>query len=159
GRRAVRGLDGTERREMARQMAQVYHLTQLFCTFQPAPELVYMTSDRAMLTAEDADDPAAMAGAAWYLNHVWRGAGGAADARVEIALRVAGMLRSDSSEEHRALYSLMHLAAALSYARTGREAEAWHHHDKARRAARDTGGYMHPWLMAGTGMVEHYAVT
>lgn len=159
GRRALRGLDGTERREMARQMAQVYHLAQLFCTFQPAPELVYMTSDRAMLAAEDADDPAAMAGAAWYMNHVWRDAGEAADARVEIALRVAGMLRSESSQEHRALYSLMHLAAGLSYAKTGREAEAWRHHDMARRAARDTGGYMHPWLMAGTGMVEHYAVT
>jgi transcriptional regulator with XRE-family HTH domain len=159
GRRAMRLVGGTERREMARQMTQVYHLAQLFCTFQPAPELVYMTSDRAMLAAEDADDPAAMAGAAWYLNHVWRDAGEAADARVEIALRVADMLRSESSQEHRALYSLMHLAAALSYAKTGREAEAWHHHDKAQRAARDIGGYTHPWLMAGVGMVEHYAVT
>ncbi|UGY92630.1 helix-turn-helix domain-containing protein [Streptomyces gobiensis] len=159
GRRALRGLDGTERREMARLMTQVYHLTQLFCTFQPAPELVYMASDRAMLSAEDADDPAAMAGAAWYLNHVWRDAGEAADARVEIALRIADMLRCESSREHRALYSLMHLAAALSYAKTGREGEAWHHHDKAGRAARDTDGYTHPWLMVGTGMVEHYAVT
>jgi transcriptional regulator with XRE-family HTH domain len=159
GRRALRGLDGPQRREMGRLMAQVYHLAQLFCTFQPAPELVYMTSDRAMLAAEDADDPAAMAGAAWYLNHVWRDAGEAADARVEIALRVADMLRCDSSREHRALHSLMHLAASLSYAKTGREGEAWHHYDKARDAARSTGGYMHPWLMVGTGMVEHYAVT
>lgn len=159
GRRALRGLEGLERREMARQMTQVYHLAQLFCTFQPASELVYMTSDRAMLSAEDADDPTAMAGAAWYLNHVWRDAGEAAEARVETALSIADMLRCDSSREHRALYSLMHLAAALSYAKTGREGEAWHHHDVAERAARDTGGYTHPWLMIGTGMVEHYAVT
>ncbi|TDD81450.1 helix-turn-helix transcriptional regulator [Actinomadura rubrisoli] len=157
---AARVLDGAERREASCQLAQIYHLAQLYTTFQPAPELVYMTSDRAMLAAQDADDPAAMAGAAWYLNHVWRDAGEAAEARVEVARDVAGMLRPDADPQDLALYSLMHLAIALSHAKVGREGEAWHHHDKAETAARRLPpGYTHPWLMIGKGMVEHYAVT
>ncbi|WP_181786198.1 helix-turn-helix domain-containing protein [Streptomyces phytophilus] len=151
--------DRAHRRQFATQLARVYHLVQLYGSFQPAPEMVYMASDRAMLTAQDADDPAAIAGAAWYANHVWRDAGEAAEARVELALDVADMLRPGDSTEQRALHSLMHLAVALSHAKTGRSGEAWHHHDEAERAARKLGGYSHPWLMIGTGMVEHYAVT
>jgi transcriptional regulator with XRE-family HTH domain len=159
GRAAVATLDGAERREAARQLAQIYHLAQLYCTFQPAPELVYMTSDRAMLAAQDADDPAAMAGAAWYLNHVWRDAGEAAEARVELALDVADMLRPEGSTQDLALHSLMHLAIALSHAKLGRSGDAWRHHDKAYQAGRALKSYTHPWLMIGSGMVEHYAVT
>ncbi|NGO72838.1 helix-turn-helix domain-containing protein [Streptomyces boncukensis] len=151
--------DSNKRRGFARQLARVYHLAQLYCSFQPAPELVYMTSDRSMLTAQDADDPASLAGAAWYMNHVWRDAGEAAEARVELALDVADMLRPDSSPEHRALYALMQLAVALSHAKTGKAGDAWRHHDEAYRAARSLDGYNHPWLMIGSGMVEHYVVT
>lgn len=156
---AVRSLQGDERRRAARQLAQIHHLTQLYCAFQPAPELVYMVSDRAMITAQDADDPIAMAGAAWYLNHVWRDVGEAAEARVELALDIARMLRPERSTEEQALYALMHLAVALSHAKLGREGEAWQHHDTAYEAVRRLPGYIHPWLMIGTGMVEHYAVT
>ncbi|MEV3925140.1 helix-turn-helix transcriptional regulator [Actinomadura coerulea] len=159
-RAAVRAASGSERREASRQLAQVYHLAQLFTTFQPAPELVYLTSDRAMHAATDADDPAAIAGAAWYLNHVWRDAGEAADARVELARDVAGMLRPETDARQRSLFSLMHLAIALSHAKVGREGDAWRHHDEADRAARRLPpGYAHPWLMIGRGMVDHYAVT
>jgi len=34
---AVRSLQGDERRRAARQLAQIHHLTQLYCAFQPAP--------------------------------------------------------------------------------------------------------------------------
>ncbi|MFF5258807.1 helix-turn-helix domain-containing protein [Actinomadura viridis] len=159
GRAALRTLEGKERRTAARQVAQIYHLAQLYTTFQPAPELVYMTSDRAMHAAQDADDPVAMAGAAWYLNHVWRDAGEASEARVELALDVAGMLQPTDSDQQIALYSLMHLAIALSHAQLGREGDAWRHHDTAYAAAKKLKGYVHPWLMIGAGMVEHYAVT
>jgi hypothetical protein len=119
-----------------------------------------MTGDRGMHAAMDADDPRAMAGAAWYLNHVWRDAGEAAEAREELARKVAGMLRPADSDEDRALYALMHLAIALSRAKLGHEGDAWRHHDEADRAARTLGAtYSHPWLMIGPGMVSHYAVT
>lgn len=159
-RTATRLLDGGDRRQASRQLAQVYHIAQLYASHQPAPELVYMTGDRAMHAAQDADDPVAMAGAAWYLNHVWRDAGEAAEARVELARDVVGMLRPAASEQDRALFALMHLAIALSHAKIGQDGDAWHHHDLADEAARSLGGgYAHPWLMIGPGMVEHYAVT
>ncbi|GAA2636953.1 helix-turn-helix transcriptional regulator [Actinomadura fulvescens] len=157
---SARMLTGDDRRRASCQLAQAYHIAQLYASHQPAPELVYMTGDRAMLAAQDADDPAAMAGAAWYLNHVWRDAGEAAEARVELARDVAGMLRPADSERDRALYALMHLAIALSHAKLGRDGDAWRHHDQADEAARSLGaGYAHPWLMIGPGMVAHYAVT
>jgi hypothetical protein len=157
---SARRLEGEERREAARQLAQVYHIAQLYASHQPVPELVYMTGDRAMHAAQDADDPVAMAGAAWYLNHVWRDAGEAAEAREELARDVAGLLRPAEDEQDRALYALMHLAIALSHAKLGKEGDAWRHHDEADRAARSLGaGYAHPWLMIGPGMVSHYAVT
>ncbi|WP_272498187.1 helix-turn-helix domain-containing protein [Actinomadura litoris] len=159
-RTAVRLLEGTDRRVAAQQLAQAYHIAQLYASHQPAPELVYMTGDRAMHAAQDSDNPAAMAGAAWYLNHVWRDAGDAAEARVELAHDVAGMLRPAGSSNDRALFALMHLAIALSHAKLGREGDAWRHHEMANKAAESLGaGYAHPWLMIGPGMVAHYAVT
>lgn len=159
-RTSVRLLDGNDRRQAAQQLAQAYHIAQLYASHQPAPELVYMTGDRAMHAAQDSDNPAAMAGAAWYLNHVWRDAGEAAEARVELAHDVVGMLRPAVSGNDRALFSLMHLAIALSHAKLGREGDAWRHHKEAEKAAISLGtGYAHPWLMIGPGMVAHYAVT
>ncbi|REE97464.1 helix-turn-helix transcriptional regulator [Thermomonospora umbrina] len=158
-RAAVRLLDGAERRSALTQLAQIYHLTQLYLAFQPVPELVYLASDRAMSAAQDADDPHAIAAAAWYLNHVHRDAGEAVEARVQLAHDTAAMLRPETSREDLALHGLMHLAIALSHARLGKSGDAWRHHDEAARAAQGLGGHVHPWLMFGTGMVEHYTVT
>ncbi|MGH3754537.1 MAG: hypothetical protein ACRDRP_17925 [Pseudonocardiaceae bacterium] len=52
------------------------------------------------------------------------------------------------------------MAAALSYAKIGQEGSAWHHWDAAHRAARSLpDGYVHPYLIFGTGMVDAYAIT
>jgi hypothetical protein len=58
---ATRLLEGTDRRSAQRSLAQTYHLIQLFLCFQPVPELVYLTGDRAFIAAQEADDPRAMA--------------------------------------------------------------------------------------------------
>src|SRR5436190_21252417 len=42
-RTAVRRVDGDQRRAVLRALAQIYHLTQLYLSFQPAPELVTLT--------------------------------------------------------------------------------------------------------------------
>jgi hypothetical protein len=52
-----------------------------------------------MNAAQDADDPDAIAGAAWYLNHVFRDAGEEAEARMEIALSAARLLQPSRSAE------------------------------------------------------------
>lgn len=150
-RTAVRRLDGPQRRRAAAALAQVYHLAQLFLSFQPVPGLVLLCGDRAMNAAQDADDPLAMAAGAWYLNHVYRDAGQQHEARIALAMQTATMLRPAEGGEELARWGLLHLAMALSYAKTGRDGDAWRHHDEAARAARSLPpGYSHGWLIFGT---------
>lgn len=159
-RASVRTLDGTDRRSALASLAQVYHLAQLYLSFQPRQELVYLTGDRAMHAAQDADDPAALAGAAWYVNHVYRDAGERHDARIELAEQAGRLLRPAEDREHLARWGLLQLAVALSYAKAGRDGDAWRYWDEADRAASALGaGYAHPWLIFGAGMVHAYAVT
>lgn len=157
---APRALTGGERRRALIALAQVYHLAQLFLSFQPAAELVMLTGDRAMAAAQDADDPYAIAGAAWYMNHVFRDAGERHDARVDLAMHAADLLRPDAGPEDAARWGLLQLAAALSFAKVGRKGDAWRYWDRADDAARRLGdGYTHPWLVFGQGMVDAYAIT
>lgn len=157
---AARALDGTDRRRALASLAQAYHLAQLFLSFQPAPELVMLTGDRSMTAAQDADNPHAIAVAAWYMNHVFRDAGERHEARVDLAMKAAGLLRRDRGPEDMARWGLLHLAAALSYAKVGRRGDAERYWDRADEAARQLGdGYTHPWLIFGRGMVDAYALT
>ena len=157
---ATRLLDGTERRSALRSLAQTYHVVQLFLSFQPAPELVTLTSDRAFIAAQDADDPHAMAVAAWYRNHVFRDANQQHEARVQVATDAAALLSPEQDTESRALWGLLQLAAALSHAKIGHDGNAWRSWDEADRAVRALPvGYVHPWLLFGRGMVDAYAIT
>jgi transcriptional regulator with XRE-family HTH domain len=157
-RTSTRQLAGVERRAALTTLAQVYHLTQLFLAFQPAPELVRLASDRAMQAAQDADDPRAMAAAAWYMNHVFRDSGDQAEARIDLAYQASELLRPADSDADRSLWGLLQLAVALSYAKTGRKGDAERHWDDARRAAESLTGH-HPWLLFGRDMVDAYAIT
>lgn len=59
-----------------------------------------------------------------------------------------------------ARFGLLHLAVALSYAKTGRAGDAWWHWDEADRAARALPpGYAHPWLIFGRPMADAYTIT
>jgi transcriptional regulator with XRE-family HTH domain len=157
---AARALDGAERRRALVSLAETYHLAQLFLSFQPAPDLVVLTGDRAMTAAQDADSPRAIAAAAWYMNHVHRDAGEAAEARVDLAEQAAALLQDREDPEHIARRGLLYLAVALSYAKTGQQGDAWRYWDKADEAARQLGDdYAHPWLMFGRGIVNGYAIT
>ncbi|MEV7282886.1 helix-turn-helix transcriptional regulator [Streptomyces sp. NPDC093111] len=156
---SARVLEGDERRRALVALGQTYHLAQLFLSFQPAPDLIMLTGDRSMTAAQDADSPRAIAGAAWYMNHVYRDANEAAEARVELAEQAAALLRQDD-EEDLARWGLLQLAVALSFAKIGREGQAWRYWDRANDAARRLGPqYAHPWLIFGQGIVDAYALT
>jgi transcriptional regulator with XRE-family HTH domain len=156
---SARLLEGSDRRRARVALAQTYHLAQLFLSFQPAPDLVYLTGDRAMTAAQDADSPRAIAAAAWYMNHVYRDAGEAAEARVDLAEQAAALLPRRDDPDHIARRGLLYLAAALSYAKTGQAGDARRCWDKADAAARELGEYTHPWLIFGRGIVDGYAIT
>jgi len=158
--RTVRQVEGDERRHVLSALAQVYHLAQLYLSFQPAQELVTLTGDRAMAAAQDADDPHAMAVAAWYMNHVFRDTGERHEARVDLAMSAAELLNPSRGPEDLARWGLLQLAAALSYAKVGRAGDAWRYWDRADGAAKRLGGrYAHPYLIFGRGMVDAYAIT
>lgn len=160
GRLAARLHDGTDRRACLTQLGQIYHLAQLYLSYQPAPEMLMLTGDRAMTAAQDADDPHAIAVGAWYMNHIFRDAGERDEARIDLATRAAKLLDPARGGEELARWGLLQLACALSHAKSGREGDALRHWDEAHRAARGLGdGYAHPWLVFGSGMVEAYAVT
>ncbi|MFE7514403.1 helix-turn-helix domain-containing protein [Streptomyces sp. NPDC057540] len=157
--RSARALNGADRRRALVAQAQAYHLAQLFLSFQPAPDLVMLTGDRSMTAAQDADSPRAMASAAWYMNHIYRDANEATLARAELAEQASALLGQED-EEDLARWGLLQLAVALSYAKIGREGQAWHYWDRANDAARRLGpGYAHPWLIFGQGIVDAYALT
>ncbi|MFE9923258.1 helix-turn-helix domain-containing protein [Streptomyces sp. NPDC005774] len=157
---SARTLEGAERRRALVALAESYHLAQLYLSFQPAPELVTLTGDRAMTAAQEADRPEAIAGAAWYMNHVHRDAGEAAEARVDLAEQAVTLLCDEDNPEHIARRGLLHLAVALSYAKTGQAGDCWRYWDKADQAARKLGkAYAHPWLIFGQGIVDGYAIT
>ena len=155
---SARLLEGPDRRAALVALAQVYHLVQLYLSFQPVPHLILLAGDRAMLAAQEADDPQAVAAAAWYMNHVYRDAGEAAEARIDLAHHAAAELRPDDSEQDRSLWGLLHLAIALSYAKTGHRGDAERHWDHADRVARLLSAH-HPWLLFGRETVDAYAVT
>jgi transcriptional regulator with XRE-family HTH domain len=157
---AARLLEGAERRRALVALAETYHLAQLFLSFQPAPDLVVLTGDRAMAAAQDADSPRAIAAAAWYMNHVHRDAGESAEARVDLAEQAVALIPRSDDPEHIARRGLLYLAVALSYAKTGQQGDAWRYWDKADDAARQLGDdFAHPWLIFGRGIVDGYAIT
>lgn len=156
---SARLLEGADRRRAQVALAETYHLAQLFLSFQPAPDLVYLTGDRAMAAAQDADSPRAIAAAAWYMNHVHRDAGEAAEARVDLAEQAVALIPRGDDPEHIARRGLLYLAVALSYAKTGQQGDAWRYWDKADAAAKELGDYAHPWLIFGQGIVDGYAIT
>ncbi|WP_431929917.1 helix-turn-helix domain-containing protein [Nonomuraea jabiensis] len=157
-RTSAKLLEGRDRRRALASLAQVYHLAQLYFSFQPMHDLVMLTGDRAMHAAQDADDPHAMAAAAWYVNHVFRDAAINAEARIELAHQATKLLRPENSDTDRSLWGLMHLAIALSHAKTGRRGDAERHWDLAHDAAQRIDGH-HPWLLFGQPMVDAYAIT
>jgi transcriptional regulator with XRE-family HTH domain len=133
-RRMVRSLEGAERRRALAELARVYHLAQLYFAHQPAAEFVWLSADRAMTAAQDADDPAAIAAAAWYYAHVYRGSA-QYEAAEQTSMEAAELLDPDAGGEQLARWGQLQLGIGLGHAKAGRSGQAWRHWDMASRAA------------------------
>jgi hypothetical protein len=157
-RSAVRALDGTGRRQAQAHLARVYSLAQNFFAWQPAAELVWLAADRAMLAAEEADDPLAVAVAAWHYAALYRSAG-QVDRALTAALDAAALLDPAAGVEQQVRYGMLHVSAALSESTAGNAGDAWRHWDRADEAAVALGpDYYHPWLRFGRADVDANAV-
>ena len=149
---AARTAEGQDRRAASAVLADVYALVQHEVVWASEAELNWTAADRAMTAAQDADTPAALAGAAWTLGMVQRSAGDT-DGALTLAREAADLLEprlEDADDKMRALYGALQLHAATTAARAGREGDAWRHWDAASATAgRLPGRYHHPWTMFG----------
>ncbi|MFC4068282.1 helix-turn-helix domain-containing protein [Actinoplanes subglobosus] len=160
-RATVAGQSGAEQRRARVELARTYHLVQLLNAYQPSEQLSWLSADRAFTAAQEADDPVALAIAAWYYAHLYRSSG-QTDLAVDVLTDALDLLpRDDNAEpDTHAVWGQLHLGLSLAHAKAGRSGKAWHHWDITSGVARSLGeGYHHPWLMYGTAAVDIYRVT
>ncbi|WP_281248935.1 helix-turn-helix domain-containing protein [Lentzea fradiae] len=159
--RAVRVIRGEERRDARRVLAGVYRLADFYCAYQPAPELVWLVTDRAMHEAMEADDPLAIAGGAWAKVQVLRDAG-----RWDEALDVAAFGAREiepylhSGDDWRGMWGALQAEVAYVHARRGRYGQSWEAWGLADRVARELPvGYRHTQSSFSRPVMSAHATT
>jgi transcriptional regulator with XRE-family HTH domain len=150
GRRATRLLDGDQRRRAHAALSSAYALSEQLLAWVADGQLLWLTADRCMASAEQADDPLALALAAWVVGNVWRVTAREDDA-LRLATDAADLLtpRLDSDQEARALWGAVRLHAAITSAKMGREGDAMRYLDDAAEMAAAMPGYAHAATLFG----------
>lgn len=154
-RRATRVLDGNERRQAHAALSAAYALAEQVLAWVSDSALLWLSADRCMASAEQADDPAALAGAAWVVGNVWRATGREEEA-YRLVTDAAELLEPRlNGDGVRALWGSCRLHAAITAARMGREGDALWNLDQADdMAERLPSGYTHPWTLFGRANAE-----
>jgi hypothetical protein len=146
-RAAARVLDGEARRQAYADLAQAYHLTQSYTSYQPSAELVWLAAGLGMAAAQESESPTAIAAAAWYRAEVHRTTGDA-DAAEGVAADCSTLLNPHAGGEQLAAFGVLNLALARAHSQRGNDGVAWRHWDIASDAADALGpSYTHPWLL------------
>lgn len=159
--RAVRLSTGDERRANLAQLAEVMHIGQAFLAWHGDRELVWLTVDRGMTAALDADDPLAIARSVWYAAHVLRAVGRADDAleRLADAARLIEPRVADGGHAWAEMLADLHLCTALTHARNHDE-RAWHHLERAHDVIHGAlpADYVGAHTRVSRSLLEVYAV-
>jgi transcriptional regulator with XRE-family HTH domain len=161
GRRALRTLDGEERRVAASALSGAYALSEQVLAWVADAPLLWLAADRCMSAAEIADDPVTLASASWVLGNVWRSIGREEDAyrltQGAVALLEA---RLDGDQSAQSLWGACNLHSAITAAKLGREGDALRGVDSAMGMARALPrGSVHPWTLFGVTNAELTAVS
>jgi transcriptional regulator with XRE-family HTH domain len=159
---AVRTLDGAERRAALVALSDVYRLTGQATAYVAPAELAWVVADRALTAAQDADQPAAIAAAAWNMGNILR-----ETSYPEEALRVvtdaAALIRphlDGAPDDWRGIYGALQLHAAVTAARDGREGDAWRYWGKGDQTAKSLpADYVHPSTVFGRVNVDFHAIS
>ncbi|WP_097982246.1 helix-turn-helix domain-containing protein [Streptomyces sp. f150] len=162
GEHAVRTLDGKRRRLAQIALSDIYRLTGQATAYVAPAELAWVVADRALAAAHGADNPPAIAAAAWNLGNILR-----ETAYPEEALRVvneaADLIRphlDGAPEDWRGIYGALQLHAAVTVAREGREGDAWRYWDRGDQVAKSLPAtYVHPSTVFGRANVDFHAVS
>ncbi|MFU8851373.1 helix-turn-helix transcriptional regulator [Micromonospora sp. SL1-18] len=159
--RAARLHTGEARRTSLALLAQAYHLAQAYLAWHGDRELCWLTVDRGMAAALDADDPLAIAGSIWYAAHLLRAVGRGDEAleRLRDARQVIEPRVADGGSEYAEMLADLHLCMALTRARTGDQG-AWTDWDTARQVVERAlpEGYVGLRTRVSRPLVDVYAV-
>jgi transcriptional regulator with XRE-family HTH domain len=158
----VRATQGEERREANAILAEAYNLSQFYLAYQPAPDLLWRVAERAMLAAQESEDPEVIAGAAWLLAQAHRDAGewdAANHVNLE-ALQMLELLVPNARTSLAAMVGALLFEASYTAAKAGRSGDAWRYWDKAKRIAdRLPATYYHPMTSFSRIIMGVHAVT
>ncbi len=120
-RRAARVLTGPDRRTANTALVAAYALAEQALAWVSDSALLWLSADRRITAAEQADDPASLAAAAWVVGNVWRSTGRGNEA-LRLAVGAADVLAPylDGDDDNmRALWGACRLHAAITAARLG----------------------------------------
>lgn len=160
--RAVRMLSGDQQRKARGLLARVYQLADFYVAYQPAPELVWLVADRAMLEAREADDAYLVGASAWALVQALRDAGRWDEATTVAsdAVRLLQPRLDDAPDDWLGMWGALQFETAYVFARRGRAGEAWSYWDRANDAAQRLGpGYRHTQTSFGRTIMRAHQVT
>ncbi|HZB30448.1 MAG TPA: helix-turn-helix domain-containing protein [Streptosporangiaceae bacterium] len=130
---AMRAYEGAERRRALALLAGAYNLVQFFLAYQPAADLLWRVAERAVMAAEESDDPKAFGDAVWLLAEAHRDAGDF-DAAESVTREGLDLLRprlDDADDNLLGIWGALHFAAAYTAARSGQKGAAWGWWDRA----------------------------
>ena len=154
----ARSAPGIERRAAHKLLTHVYLLAQRFAFCVNAPSLATRCTDRALLAADQADNPELLALAGWASAMTSLAAGEPGEAS-EIALCAREHVPVARTPREAALRGSLLLFAAVGAARACRPADAWRHWDEAAAiAGRLPPGYQHPHTQFSSANVAVYGV-
>lgn len=147
-----------ERRAANKLLTHVYLLAQRFAFCVGAPSLATRCTDRALLAADQADDPELLALAGWAAAMTSLAAGEPGEA-AEIALCAREHVAGVRTPRETALRGSLLLFAAIGAARICRPADAWRYWDEAAGIAEQLHhGYQHPHTQFSSANVAVYGV-
>jgi transcriptional regulator with XRE-family HTH domain len=154
----VRYASEQDRRAANKLLTHVYLLAQRFAYCVGAAALATRCTDRALLAADQADDPELLALAGWASAMTSLAAGQPTEA-TEIALCAGEHILHPSNEHAAALRGSLLLFAAMGAARACHPADAWRYWDEAsvfaEQLRRD---YQHPHTQFSGANVAVYGV-
>lgn len=159
---AGRGLDGAERRAALVALSDVYRLTGQATAYVAPAELAWVVADRALAAAQNADDPAAIAAAAWNMGNILRETSYPEEA-LRVVTEAADLIRPHldaAPEDWRGVYGALQLHAAVTVAREGRSGDAWRYWGAGDQVAKSLpAAYVHPSTVFGRANVDFHAVS
>jgi transcriptional regulator with XRE-family HTH domain len=161
-RHAARAYGGDDRRRALSLLAQVYGLSQFFVAYQPDSALLWRAAERALMAAEESEDPHAVGGAVWLLAEAHRDAGDldAAETVTRDGLAALRPHLDEADDELRGVWGALHFAAAYTAARSGLEGEAWRWWDQADDIAKSLpGDFYDPMTSFSRVVMGAHAVT